>query len=68
MISDQKIRGELRASVSRLVKAREARGLVSHKEPPVRVIYGQAVPISGSMHVALGKTVSRKTIDKKFAK
>jgi hypothetical protein len=70
-----KSRVSLRLSIERLLKARASRKRRAAKtdmdeleKRPVRVMYPDAVPISGSAHLALGRTVSRDTINKRFRK
>jgi len=73
MIHDKSRRKELRASVDRLAKARGAPTpdeviALGDCDRPIRVIHGDAVPISGSVHLTLGRVISRKNINRLLRK
>jgi hypothetical protein len=67
MVVNKNVRAELLASFQRLMKAR-GKEPVSPQDAPPKVLYPDAVPVSGSVHVALGRTVARTEINKRFVK
>jgi hypothetical protein len=68
MDNDTKTRRELRASFGRFADASAQAGAPLSMNHPVKLPHLDQVPVTGSVHLSTGRTVSRETIEKRFAK